>query len=73
MIRFLLFAVDFGPLLLYSMYMKRPKKQRRPKAVEEAKRRADAMANATRGRSRTFKNRKKEANRNACRGSQPTE
>lgn len=27
-----------------------------------------AMANATRGRARTFKDRKREANKNACRG-----
>ncbi len=38
--------------------------------VEGSRRRCAGMANATRGRARTFIDRKKEANRNACRGGQ---
>lgn len=36
--------------------------------VERAKARGAGMAAATRGRARTFMDRKKEANRKACRG-----
>ena len=66
--RFLTILFDYGPLLLYYMYMKRPKKQRKPKSAEKAQRGAGAMAIATKGRARRFKNRKKEAARKACRG-----
>ena len=49
--------------------MKRHKK-RLPKAAEMAQRGSAALANSTKGRARTFANRKREANRNACRGKQ---
>ena len=38
------------------------------KNAEEAQRIAGAAANATKGRARVFKDRKREASRNACRG-----
>jgi len=44
------------------------KKEQLPDAAERVKRSGHGMANATRGRARTFVNRKKEANRKACRG-----
>jgi len=44
------------------------KRKRKNPDQEVAQRGAGAMANATQGRARTFKNRKKEAARRACRG-----
>lgn len=49
------------------MARKKNKKSRLPKSAEMAQRGGAAMANATKGRSRTFQNRKKEADRKACR------
>lgn len=49
------------------MARKRSKK-RLPKSAEEAQRGGAALANTTRGRARSFKDRKKEASRKACRG-----
>lgn len=40
------------------------------KRAEEAKRRGAGMAAATRGRKTTFTNRKRKANKKACRGKQ---
>lgn len=39
-----------------------------PKPAQRAKTGGDAMANATRGRARVFKDKRKEQSRNACRG-----
>jgi len=39
-----------------------------PMGVEQAKRRGAGLASTTKGRARSFTNRKKQANRNACRG-----
>lgn len=50
------------------MARKKNKKSRLPKSAEMAQRGGAAMANATKGRSRTFQDRKKEASRKACRG-----
>jgi len=47
--------------------MKR-KKKRLPKGAEAAKRQSAGLAATTKGRSRRFKDRKKEQARNACRG-----
>lgn len=66
--RLLTILFDIAPLLWYTLTMKRGKKQRIHKGAEEAQRGAAAMANATKGRARTFKDRKKDANRKACRG-----
>ena len=44
------------------------KKRRKNKAAEAAARIAAALAAATKGRARTFINRKKQASRDACRG-----
>ena len=43
-------------------------KQKRPDRFERLKRAGDGMANATRGRARTFVDRKKKSNKDACRG-----
>ena len=49
-------------------YYKDVKKKRKiPKAAEEAKTGGSAMARATHGRARVFKNKKREADRKACR------
>ena len=64
--RFFLLLFDFYPFLGYYLNMKRRKKV--PRQAEESKRGAGAMANATRGRARRFKDRKKDANKKACRG-----
>ena len=48
--------------------MVKERKKKLPKAAEEAKAGGAAMANATRGRARVFKNRKREESRNQCRG-----
>ncbi len=66
--RILRILFDFGPFLLYYIHMKRPKKQRAPKGAEQSQRGAGALANSTRGRARTFKDRRKEDARKACRG-----
>lgn len=50
------------------MARRKRKSKRLPKGAEEAQRGAGAMAAATRGRARTFKDRRKDAARNACRG-----
>lgn len=57
------------PFLLYYMVTMRRKRRNKtgPKAQEQAKRGAAAGANATRGRARRFKDRKKEENRRICR------
>ena len=43
-------------------------KEKLPDAAERVKRSGHGMANATRGRARTFKHKKKEQSKNACRG-----
>lgn len=43
------------------------KRKKLPKVVEESKRRAAGMASATKGRARTFKNKKKEDSKKKCR------
>lgn len=50
--------------------MARKKKKRLPLHIERLKASGAGMAAATKGRARTFKNRKKEADRKACRGKQ---
>ena len=60
--------LDYALWIEYSLNMARKTKARLPKAAEEAKRGAAALAAATRGRARVFKNKKKDADRNACRG-----
>jgi hypothetical protein len=68
-VRLILILFDFLPFLGYYLgAMGKRKNKRLPKAAEEAKAGGAAMANATRGRARVFKNRKKEADRTACRG-----
>ncbi len=47
---------------------KKKQTERLPDAAERVKRTGHGMANATRGRARTFVNRKKKADKNACRG-----
>lgn len=47
---------------------RRKRKKLLPLAAEMAQRAAAAMASATKGRARTFVNRKREASRKACRG-----
>ena len=65
--RFLLILLDFYLFLGYYVGMKK-KKKRLPKSAEAGKRGAGAMATATRGMARRFKDRKKDASKNACRG-----
>lgn len=65
----------FCPCLLpivgyYTLIMASKKKERLPEAAERVKRTGHGMASATRGRARTFVNRKKKAAREACRGKQ---
>lgn len=48
--------------------MARGKKRKMARAAEEAQRGAAALARTTKGRKTSFKNRKREANRKACRG-----
>lgn len=48
--------------------MKRPRNKRERLILERAKRGADGMAASTFGRARTYKDRRKEASRKACRG-----
>jgi len=48
--------------------MKKKAKKQLPDAAERVKRTGSGMAAATRGRARTFTDRKKEADRNKCRG-----
>lgn len=55
------------------MARKKRKKKRLPRIVEALKAENAGMAAATKGRARTFKNRKKEADRNACRGKQASD
>lgn len=65
--RFITFLFAYTQFLGYYLNMKRATK-RKPKGAEEGQRGAGAMANATRGMARRFKNRKKDAARKACRG-----
>ena len=53
--------------------MGKKKKEKLPDAAERVKRTGHGMANATRGRARTFTDRKKEGSRNACRGKKQCE
>jgi hypothetical protein len=53
----------------YPNVMGKKKEQKRlPDAAERVKRTGHGMASATRGRARTFVNRKKQADKSACRG-----
>jgi len=69
--------VKFLPILFDYFYAigyyviamaKSKRKKRLARAAEEAQRGAAALAALTKGRARTFANRKREANRKACRG-----
>jgi len=55
---------------VYTIDVGKKKKERLPAEVEELKARAAGMAFATRGRARRFKDRKKDADRKACRGNE---
>lgn len=52
---------------------RKKKKKRLPRIIELLKASGAGLASTTKGRARTFKDRKKEADRNACRGKQPSE
>lgn len=60
--------LDFIPLLGYYISALGGSIMKANKQAEEAKRRAAGLASTTKGRARTFKNKKKEAARKACRG-----
>ena len=52
----------------YTTIMASKKKERPSKVIEGLQRSGAGMANATRGRARTFTDRKKKASKDACRG-----
>jgi hypothetical protein len=65
--RFIIILLDFYPFLGYYLNMKRRKK-RKPRQAEVCSTGAGAMASATRGMARRFKDRRKDASKKACRG-----